>query len=344
MESITRLLRGELARRPASTLVDAAKLLYQSEFGCGHLIRDEAGAREYLFRELEECEKADLPLTEPIGGGYVRLNLSPAGNIMDRETIFRIFLLSAREKPGTAEGFREKLALLYDIGFNRADVDSFLSGYEAAGLPMLSHSPAYREAYRPAYRVISERLARFIPVFSAVDRLSRFSGPILLGIDGMCAAGKTTLGGALREIYGAEVYHADDYFLPPEMRTPERLGEPGGNMDRERLLSEVLTALERGEAPVTRRFDCRALCLEPPKAHELTRINAVEGSYCLHPELRDFYTLKIALRTDESRQLQRITLREGENIDAFKTRWIPMENVYFQSTRLFEEADIVIDT
>lgn len=344
MEDILDILRGELASRPAATVRDAAKLLYQSEFGCGHLISDKSTAREWLFRELDQCAATDAPLTEPIGGGFVRLNLSPAGGVLDRETIFRLFLLSSNAPVGTVEGFRAKLRLLYELGFDRGEVDSFLSEYEKAGFPMLSHSEEYRRAYAPAYRVISERLAKFIPLFSAVDRLSRFAGPVVIGIDGMCASGKTTLGSYLQKIYGGNIFHADDYFLRPHMRTKARLSEPGGNMDRERLREEILLPLERCEAVVTRRFDCHTLELEPPVAHEKCRVNVVEGSYCLHPELRDFYTLKIALRTDEKTQLDRITEREPENVDAFKSRWIPLENEYFLKTGLFDSADLVFDT
>ena len=60
-------------------------------------------------------------------------------------------------------------------------------------------------------------------------------GRVCVAIDGRCASGKTTLATALAVSLGATVFHADDFFLRPEQRTAERLSEPGGNMDRERL-------------------------------------------------------------------------------------------------------------
>ena len=47
-------------------------------------------------------------------------------------------------------------------------------------------------------------------------------------IDGDSGAGKSTLGKMLGEAFGANVYHADDYFLPFDRKTPERLSEAGG--------------------------------------------------------------------------------------------------------------------
>ena len=55
----------------------------------------------------------------------------------------------------------------------------------------------------------------------------------------------------------------DDFFLRPEQRTPERFSEPGGNVDRERFLSEVLLPLRQGEAVDYRRFDCATFTIAP---------------------------------------------------------------------------------
>ena len=60
-----------------------------------------------------------------------------------------------------------------------------------------------------------------------------------VAIDGPCASGKSTLGALLRGVYGANLFHMDDYFLPFARKTPERLAEPGGNVDYERFFAEV---------------------------------------------------------------------------------------------------------
>ncbi len=57
---------------------DAAKLLYQREFGCAHMLRNPEGARNALE---EECVKGSVnnePLVCDMGNGLVRINLCAA--------------------------------------------------------------------------------------------------------------------------------------------------------------------------------------------------------------------------------------------------------------------------
>ncbi len=344
MEELKELLLSERAHRPAMEVRDAVKLIYQNEFGGGHLIADPDRAQAWLREELDRCAETDAPLVEPIGNGLVRVNLAPARGRLTPETLFSMFFLSSAQTRGSMEAFREKLALLYALGFEKGEVDEFLDGYEKAGYPPLSHSDAYRAAYAPAYRVVSERYARWMDVYSAVDRFSRFAGPVLIGVDGMCASGKTTLGTALAEVYDANLFHADDFYLPQERRTPERMASPGGNMDRERLSREVLSPLSRHRDVVTRWYDCGALEYGPWREFPYKRVNVIEGSYCLHPDLADVYTLKIAVRTTPETQLARLNARGPDMLGSFISLWIPLENRYFAATDLWSRADMVIDT
>ena len=64
----------------------------------------------------------------------------------------------------------------------------------------------------------------------------------IIGIEGMCGAGKSTLGEVLHTVYPeSNLFHADDYFLQPHQRTAERFAEVGGNLDRERMKEEIKT-------------------------------------------------------------------------------------------------------
>lgn len=40
------------------------------------------------------------------------------------------------------------------FGFGTAELDEYLCKYEKAGFPPVSHSEAYRQAYKPSYRII----------------------------------------------------------------------------------------------------------------------------------------------------------------------------------------------
>lgn len=344
MEELLGILTEQLSRRPAMELQDAAKLIYQNVFGGGHLIADPERARKWLEAEMSSCRESDEPLLEPIGNGIVRVNLWPASGRLSPGTLFSMFLRSSEELRGSKEEYEKKLSLLYELGFERSAVDAFLKGCRKAGYPPMYHSDAYRAAYAPAYRVVKEEYARWFDVYSAVDRLSRFSGPVTVGIDGMCASGKSTLGLALAQVFDANLFHADDYYLPPEKRTPERMSSPGGNMDRERLVREVLTPLSQHRDVVTRYYDCGTLEYGPWREYPYKRINIIEGSYSLHPELADVYTVKIALRTSPQVQLERLADRGPDMLGSFIALWIPLENEYFSATDLWSRADMVIDT
>ncbi|MCM1055459.1 MAG: hypothetical protein NC394_08060 [Bacteroides sp.] len=155
--------------------------------------------------------------------------------------------------------------------------------------------------------------------------------PVLVAVDGRCAAGKTTLAQKLAELTGGSVFHTDHFFLRPEQRTEERLRTAGENIDHERFLSEVLLPLKNGEETVRYRpFDCKTGGLSGQVEIKTSGICIIEGSYCCHPMLREYYDLRVFLTVDKGEQLKRIVERNGEKgAEVFKERWIPLEEKYF---------------
>ena len=53
--STEQFLLEQYARHPASQLQDLRKALYQSVFGCGHLITDTSAAAEGIWKEAVEA-------------------------------------------------------------------------------------------------------------------------------------------------------------------------------------------------------------------------------------------------------------------------------------------------
>lgn len=168
--------------------------------------------------------------------------------------------------------------------------------------------------------------------------------PALVAIDGRCGSGKTTLAGVLREISGAAVVHMDDFFLRARQRTPERFREPGGNVDRERVLEEVLIPFAKRRPVVYRPYDAhRDLMLEPVRL-EPAPVTVVEGSYSCHPALWDHYDLRVFLDVPPQEQLRRIEARNGPGrLRDFKERWIPLEEAYFSAFSPEEKCDLCIE-
>lgn len=189
--------------------------------------------------------------------------------------------------------------------------------------------------------------ALYAPALRAVAALlKQGDGPVLVAVDGRCASGKTTFAQKAALLLGeCSVFHMDDFFLPPEKRTPERLAAPGGNVDYERARQELFEPLLRGEPVLHRRFDCHAMVMGEPTAIPFRRLNLMEGSYALHPTLADLSQLHIFFTCSPQVQLERLARRETpESLEQFRTRWIPMEENYFRAFPLESGSDVVIDT
>lgn len=181
---------------------------------------------------------------------------------------------------------------------------------------------------------LAERLARLTP---GGKRL-------VIAIDGRAGSGKTTLAGELAAILKCPVVKMDHFFLRAEQRTPERLSEPGGNVDRERFSEEVLPYLGSGAGFSYRPFQCGSrMSLGPPVEVPGGKSIIVEGTYSHHPGFGDYCDARIFLDVDPAEQMRRIERRDGpEKADVFKSRWIPMEELYFSEFGAMEKADMVI--
>ncbi len=166
----------------------------------------------------------------------------------------------------------------------------------------------------------------------------------VIAIDGMCASGKTTLANHLANEFGFEVIHTDDFFLPYNMRTEERLSQPGGNIHYERFIEEVVIPLKENKDFEYSIFDCSSGTYSKKRKIQHGKPVIIEGAYALHPELPDIYDLKIFLQISPGIQLKRIEKRNGKQaLEVFKEKWIPFENRYFDAFGIREKCDIIIE-
>ena len=173
--------------------------------------------------------------------------------------------------------------------------------------------------------------------------------PFIIGIDGNCGSGKTTLAWQLAKAYDCPVIHMDDFFLPSELRSPKRLEEIGGNFHYERFIEEVLVPLQSGDKlpdSITYQvFDCKSLSYSGRKTAALGSLLIIEGSYSFSHGFSDYYDLKIITKCDYDSQLKRFESRVGsEKLQVFINKWIPLENRYFKQDDFETKGDIVIDT
>ena len=176
-----------------------------------------------------------------------------------------------------------------------------------------------------------------------IVELEKEKRQVLLALDGRCGAGKTALAAALADRLDCPVVHVDDFFLRPAQRTAERLAIPGGNVDYERLASEVLEPLAANRAAVYRPYSCQSGTLGAPVVVEPGQVIVVEGSYACHAALWDYYDLHVFLNIDSGEQRRRILRREGEERAAvFREKWIPLEERYFAAQQVAARCEICL--
>ena len=68
-------LRAHCARYPELALQDVFKALYQSAFGCEHLIADPSAAADYIRAEAARSGDRISELVELLSGDYCRVHL-----------------------------------------------------------------------------------------------------------------------------------------------------------------------------------------------------------------------------------------------------------------------------
>ena len=348
LQTTRTFLRSYCTHYPQAQLQDLFKALHQSACGCEHLVADPSAAADYLRQEAAQCIPWPGPAVEPLPGAYCRVHLDCLRQGLQPQTLARLFALSAVEEPegpadlAAALSVLRELAAAGEIPFSAQEVEREAEQWRSAGYPARHHSEAFRAAYAPAYRVVRKRYAQFLPLLIRLDQLQTRKPRVLLALEGGSASGKTTLARLLEEVYGAPVFHMDDFFLRPEQRTPERFAEAGGNVDRERFLSQVLLPLSRGEPVAYRRFDCSTFTLLPPRTILPGPLNIVEGTYSLHPDLSAYYDLRVLLETSAQLQRRRIQKRNPPALaQRFFTEWIPLELRYFDALGIPEQCDLI---
>ena len=164
--------------------------------------------------------------------------------------------------------------------------------------------------------------------------------PMMIAIDGRCAAGKTTLADRLKEEFDCSVIHMDHFFLQPKQRTKQRLAEPGGNVDYERFVEEVVLPFRKGLPFSYRVFDCGRNDFVSDVLVKPDIITIVEGVYSCHPVLWDIYDFRVFMNIGPEEQIYRIRNRNCEEaLKVFCERWIPLEEKYFSTYHIQERCD-----
>lgn len=178
----------------------------------------------------------------------------------------------------------------------------------------------------------------FCDVTDKIKALLQDCPQFRLAIDGRCGAGKTTLAQRLGEELGAAVIHLDDFFLPKD-----RSKAGFGNIEKERLLQQVLIPMSSGQQIRYQIFDCHTQSYMDWVILAPNTSVIVEGSYALLPEFRFAYTHSVFVDVTAQEQERRIRKRNGaEAWEMFRRRWIPDEEECFLNCGNRECANLTI--
>ena len=328
---------------------DVFKYIFHSAFGCDHLVSDEKAALEYIIREYESVSENEPSFTEALDGNYSRVYLSWLNIGLKPETLAKLFCLSAKKEPEGEKILENKLEVAKELAMEGRlpfGADAFyesLEEWREKGYPSVHHSELFRTEYSPSYRVIDNKYASFLRLFSEIDKLSEKES-VIVAIEGASASGKTTLSGILEEVYDCNVFHMDDFFLRPEQRIPSRFEEIGGNVDRERFAEEILVPLIKNETVNYRPFDCSAQKVGEVISVTPKKLNVVEGVYSAHPAFSEYYDVLVYLDITPEYQKERVIIRNGEKLaKRFFEEWIPLENKYFSGTDVKAKANLIFE-
>ena len=333
---------------PKLGIQDVFKFLYQSAFGCEHLVSSAEAAAESIAKEYDGICREDACTIEPLDGSYSRVSLSWLNHGLCADTFGKLFAASAKQEANGWTNLLQKLEAARELvregllPFSQTEFEHAAAQWEKKGYPAIHHSELFRVTYKPAYRVAANEYVPFLPLFAELDRRLA-EGRVIAAVEGGSASGKTTLSHLLTGIYDCTVFHMDDFFLQPEQRTPERFAQTGGNIDWERFLAEVLLPLRRGEVVNYRKFDCSTMRVGECVQTVPKKLTVIEGAYSMHPELEQYYDFSAFLDISPQLQTERILKRNAPQLaKRFFHEWVPLENVYFSQTNIRQRCSLVI--
>jgi len=173
----------------------------------------------------------------------------------------------------------------------------------------------------------------------AIDDLLRHFNAAAIAIDGMTGAGKTELAALLSRRYGAPIIHMSDFVLPVAQRRAGWEAVPGGDQDFDRFNEEVADPWMK-KKPIVYTV-CDPETGEPKERAALpdARLYIIEGTYVLHPAIRDFYDLRIFMKVPPEVQAARLAGAES----APTADQLFLENQYFLTYMTEMFSDLVLD-
>ena len=196
----------------------------------------------------------------------------------------------------------------------------------------------------------------------AIDAVA-VSRPLRVAVDGPDAAGKTTLGDEVAvalQVIGREVVRAsvNGFHRPRAERYAKGAGSPAGYFDDSFDHAALLRVLLDPFGPEgTRRYRTRVFDFETDRpVDEAERVAGertvliVDGVFLLRRELNDAWDYRVFVAATVDETLRRAVERDAAlpgHADAvrerYRERYIPAQELYLDTVRPLELADVIVD-
>jgi hypothetical protein len=168
-QDIQTFVQKQMETYPKSRLLDIYKSCFQDYMGAEHLVSDRQRVKAYLDEELQSSSLDSLMtwLYELCGidGRYVRVSIRAIKEgLIKEDMLLDAFIRSANtsERP-SVESWRDRWHVIIgtieqmQLQLPNYDKDKqFIESILSAGKYAISHSPEYREAYHPHYRIVEK--------------------------------------------------------------------------------------------------------------------------------------------------------------------------------------------
>ena len=170
-QGIEKFVKWQMETYPELRLLDIYKSCFQDYMGAEHLVTDSERVKAYLDQELETTTQDELLpwYYEPCGidSNYYRVSIRAIKeNIISEEMLLDAFVRSANsvERP-SVESWRDRWHVIIGtidqmhLDLPQYEKDKvFIDSILTVGKYAISHSPEYREAYHPHYRIVIRRI------------------------------------------------------------------------------------------------------------------------------------------------------------------------------------------
>lgn len=169
-EKTRKLLIEHCQMYPLLQIQDIFKYLYQSSFGCEHMISSSDFVIDYIRKEWEENRGKDKMFIDTLDGDYSRVHLNFLSHGLSAETLGRIFVASAKSEINGKEDLEDKLRTAMELvqegrlPFSAENFQKNVESWKRSGYPPVHHSDIFRNNYHPAYRVVANSFLEFLPL------------------------------------------------------------------------------------------------------------------------------------------------------------------------------------